>query len=89
MTFSELLVENEEPVKVKAEKKEKAERSPKLTDPSDIIRDFGIKIKLVLPTNFGTEYVLAKKYEPEILEKLIRKLSPRKVKMKGTSLFVM
>lgn len=86
MTFSEILTESTEE---KQEVKVQPKKVQKSVDASVVIRDMGLKIKLVLPTSFGTEYVLAKKYEPEILERLAKLLSPRKIKIKGNSVFVM
>ena len=93
MTFSEIIesTQNSNPEKdEREEKKEKpSEPKKKVSDPTSIIRSMGIKIKFVLPTNFGTEYVLAKKYDEEVIDALIKRLSPRKVKLKGASIFVL
>lgn len=53
----------------------------------DIIRSY-VKIKLTVPTNFGTEYVLAKKYSSDTMKKLLNDLKGHKVKVKENSLFI-
>lgn len=92
ISFSEILTESTKEKEIKHSTAVPAvpEGSPKIkvVDPAAVIRSMGIKIKLVLTTTFGTEYILAKKYEPEVIESLIKRLSPRKVKIKGTSIFV-
>ena len=54
-------------------------------DPSNLLRDSNIKIKLVIPTNFGTEFVLAKKYPHEEISKALHGL---KIEIKNNSVFV-
>ena len=53
----------------------------------DIIRSY-VKIKLTVPTNFGTEYILAKKYSSDTMKELLNDLKGHKVKVKGNSLFI-
>ena len=59
----------------------------------DIIRSY-VKIKLTVPTNFGTEYILAKKYNKELtlltqaLDDLVKKKSIKNYRLKGNSIFV-
>ncbi len=68
---------------------------PKIKSKSvpDIIRSY-VKIKLTVPTNFGTEYILAKKYNKELtlltqaLDDLVEKKSIKNYRLKGNSIFV-
>ena len=65
-----------------------------VTDIPSIIRGLGMKIKRDIPTNFGTEYILAKKYNKELtlltqaLDELIKKKLIKNYRLKGNSVFV-
>ena len=52
---------------------EGAENTPRKEkkSPDALFRDQGIKIKLTIPTSFGTEYVLYKKYSKAVLDKIL------------------
>jgi hypothetical protein len=51
----------------------------------DVLRSNGFKIKLITPTKFGTQIDLAKNYEKEEIEKVLKDF---KFKMSGRSIFV-
>lgn len=53
--------------------------------PEQILRENGIKIKLVTRTSFGIQIDFAKKYEHEIIEKLLASYT---IKLKDKSVFI-
>ena len=55
------------------------------TDVEQLLRSKNIKIKDINFTNFGTEYILAKKYDASDLEDILKGF---KIKIKGNSVFV-
>ena len=55
------------------------------TDVEQLLRSKNIKIKDINFTNFGTEYILAKKYDVDDLEDILKDF---KIKIKGNSVFV-
>lgn len=95
MTFKSMLCEKEtdKNKEYNAEKETKPKKE-KVKDIPSIIRNCGIKIKSNIPTNFGTEYILAKKYTTEleelikILEKMKSKDYIKTYKIKDNSLFI-
>ena len=54
-------------------------------EPEVILRKNGIKIKNIIPTNFGDEIILAKKYDISTIKHL---LSNFKIKVKNNSIFI-
>ena len=61
------------------------EKTPKKVNASELLRDSDIKIKVTIPTSFGTEYVLAKRYPESELKKILVGYS---FETKGSSIFV-
>ena len=55
------------------------------TNVEQLLRSKNIKIKDINFTNVGTEYILAKKYEADVLEDILKGF---KIKIKGNSVFV-
>lgn len=81
MSFTEIINDRKGEVNESTKAKVKSKSVP------DIIRTF-VKIKLTVPTNFGTEYILAKRYSSNVMQKLLQELKNYKVKVKGNSLFI-
>lgn len=55
------------------------------SEPEEMLRNAGFKIKLVTPTSFGTQIDFAKKYDPEEIEDLLKDFN---VKIKDKSVFI-
>ena len=55
------------------------------TNVEQLLRSKNIKIKDINFTNFGTEQILAKKYDADDLEDILKGF---KIKIKGNSVFV-
>lgn len=97
MTFTSILEEkakdSEEFTEITESTKTKSTNKG-VTDIPSLIRGLGMKIKRDIPTNFGTEYILAKKYNKELtlltqaLDDLIKKKLIKNYRLKGSSVFV-
>jgi len=92
MKFSDFFINEKKDDKTNKEtdrksevKKEPKESKKKKLDPSEMLRDAEIKIKLVVPTNFGTEYILARKYPQKEISDALKDL---KFEIKNNSVFV-
>jgi len=53
--------------------------------PEDILRNAGIKIKLVTATSFGSQIDFAKQYDQEMIKELLQGFN---VKFKNKSIFI-
>lgn len=62
-----------------------AQTSQKSQSPEDVLRNADIKIKNIIPTNFGTEIILAKRYDENDIKKILAKFN---IKIKQNSVFV-
>lgn len=89
MKFSDFFIneKKEDKTDKESDKKSEVKKEPKKKklDPSEMLRDSGIKIKLVVPTNFGTEYILARKYPQKEISDALKGL---KFEIKNNSVFV-
>lgn len=81
MKFTDFLIEKEPEKEPEIEPKKKKEK----VQPDEALRNAEIKIKGKIPTSFGTEFILARKYPTsEIKEALLN----YKIEIKGNSVFV-
>lgn len=86
MKFSDFFINNDNKMNEKDEDKStEIEKSPKKVNVSDILRDADVKIKVTIPTSFGTEFVLAKRYPESELKKILVGYT---FEVKGSSIFV-
>ena len=97
MTFTSILEEkakDTEETDATITESTKKNNTKGVTDIPSLIRGLGMKIKRDIPTNFGTEYILAKKYNKELtlltqaLDELIKKKLIKNYRLKGSSVFV-
>lgn len=66
-----------------AEQKMNKEQNNKL--PEELLRSFGYKIKLVIPTSFGVQIDFAKKYEEKDIKNILKDYN---IKIKDKSVFI-
>ena len=90
MKFVNLVKKNEtnkssaEKINITMETKESILQEEK-KKPEELLRSNGIKIRLVTPTSFGTQFDLAKIYDEDELKDLLKDYT---IKIKGKSLFI-
>jgi len=78
--FTEVLRENVPPVKQSSSEKSQ-EKSPE-----KLLRAANIKIKLIIPTKFGTQIDLIRDYDEKEIKSILKGFD---IKVKGKSVFVL